>query len=66
MRKLLSFLTVLYLFTNFSVLDPAAGFRHGMYTLIGLVLALLALLLICVVLLKKRVKEKERELQMSF
>ncbi|GLV45126.1 uncharacterized protein CBL_14301 [Carabus blaptoides fortunei] len=41
--------------------DPAAGFRHAMYTLVALVMALLTLLLVCVVLLKRRAKEKLRQ-----
>lgn len=48
------------------VADPAAGFRHGLYVLIGLVMALLILLLICVFLLKKRYRDKQNELHMGF
>lgn len=47
-------------------LDPAAGYKHGLYVLIGLVLALLALLLICIFLLKKRYTDKQNELHMGF
>ncbi|XP_017775740.1 PREDICTED: acylcarnitine hydrolase [Nicrophorus vespilloides] len=46
--------------------DPAAGFKHAMYTLVGLVIALLALLLICIVLLKKRNRQNERHLHMGY
>lgn len=42
--------------------DPAAGFRQAMYTLVGLVVALLVLLLICIVLLKRKVKERKGHL----
>lgn len=46
--------------------DPAAGFRHAMYTLVALVVALLALLLVCIVLLKRRSKERESHLHMGY
>ncbi|KAJ8975969.1 hypothetical protein NQ317_000673 [Molorchus minor] len=46
--------------------DPAAGFRHAMYTLVGLVIALMALLVICIVLLKKRSKERERHIHLGY
>ncbi|KAF2884977.1 hypothetical protein ILUMI_21198 [Ignelater luminosus] len=45
---------------------PGAGYRHAMYTLSGLVVALLALLLVCIVLIKKRAKERERQFQMVY
>lgn len=56
----------LYSLCIFVFSDPAAGFRHAMYTLIGLVIALLGLLLICIVLLKKRSKERERQIHIGF
>jgi hypothetical protein len=48
------------------ILDPAAGFRHAMYTLVALVIALLVLLLICIVLLKKRSRQRESHLHMGY
>ncbi|KAJ8917974.1 hypothetical protein NQ315_002670 [Exocentrus adspersus] len=48
------------------VVDPAAGFRHAMYTLVGLVVALMALLIICIILLKKRSKDRERHIQLGY
>lgn len=50
----------------YKVIDPAAGFRNAMYTLVALVIALLALLLICIILLKKRYRERESHLHMGY
>ncbi|XP_030748801.1 liver carboxylesterase 4-like isoform X1 [Sitophilus oryzae] len=46
--------------------DPAAAFRHGMYTLVGLVAALLGLLVICIILLKRKNHEREREFHIGY
>nr|WCC58157.1 carboxylesterase [Pharsalia antennata] len=46
--------------------DPAAGFRHAMYTLVALVVALMALLVICIILLKKRSKDRERHIHLGY
>lgn len=48
------------------LVDPAAGFRHAMYTLVGLVVALMALLVICIILLKKRSKDRERHIHLGY
>ncbi|XP_068085152.1 acylcarnitine hydrolase [Anabrus simplex] len=42
--------------------DSSQPFRSAMYTLIGFVAILLILLIVCLVLLKKRTKERERDL----
>lgn len=54
----------MYNFIHF--VDPAAGFRHAMYTLVGLVVALMALLVICIILLKKRSKDRERHIHLGY
>nr|QIK02117.1 carboxylesterase 19 [Holotrichia parallela] len=46
--------------------DPAANFKHAVYTLVGLLIALLMLLAICIFLLKKSYKERERHLHMVY
>ncbi|CAH0562199.1 unnamed protein product, partial [Brassicogethes aeneus] len=46
--------------------DPAAGFRNAMYTLLGLVIALLILLTICLFLLKRRAKEGPSRFHMGY
>ncbi|XP_031339910.1 liver carboxylesterase 4-like isoform X2 [Photinus pyralis] len=43
-----------------------SGYRHAMYTLVGLVIVLLALLLICILLIKRRAKERSRQFQMVY
>lgn len=55
-----------YFFVYLLFLDPAAGFRHGVYTLLGLVMALLALLLICVILLKKKYQEQDLGFHLNY
>ncbi|GJQ84466.1 hypothetical protein Trydic_g21024 [Trypoxylus dichotomus] len=52
--------------TELSVPNSSAGFKHAMYTLIGLVVALLILLAICIYLLKKSYKERDRHLHMIY
>ncbi|KAK5644290.1 hypothetical protein RI129_008135 [Pyrocoelia pectoralis] len=49
---------------NFYVVG--SGYRHAMYTLVGLVIVLLALLLVCILLIKRRAKERSRQFQMVY
>nr|XP_022901143.1 carboxylesterase 4A [Onthophagus taurus] len=51
---------------EFSGLDPTASFKHAIYTLVGLVIALLILLGICIIILKKKYKEEHRNFHMGY
>lgn len=49
-----------------SFLDPTRNFRHALFTLVGVVLVLLGLLIICIALLKRKSHEREREIHIGY
>ncbi|XP_060516417.1 carboxylesterase 5A-like [Cylas formicarius] len=46
--------------------DPGASLRHALFTLVGLVISLLILLIVCIVLLKKKSMERDNEFHLSY
>ncbi|XP_076262047.1 carboxylesterase 4A-like isoform X2 [Rhynchophorus ferrugineus] len=46
--------------------DATRNFRHALYTLVGVIVALLVLLIICIILLKRKSHEREREFHIGY